>query len=267
MTLLAERQSAFAAALLDPAMPQPGGLAAPLGAVTEQRFGIYRNNVAVGLIEALRSAYPVVNRLVGDAFFSVAALAHARETPPSSPVLLSYGAEFAHFIAGFEPAQSLPYLADVARLEWMWLESYHSGEAEPLSIQDLQVISVGQWPELALALHPAVRTLCLDHSVLSIWINHQHDDEPATIEMDDQPEFLLMTRPQETVFVRAVSPGVIAFVTAIGAGATLAEAMVAAMAQDCDFVIGDAIALLFEAGAFAGMPRTDKPETGANDGR
>src|SRR3546814_15715469 len=56
----------------------------------------------------------------------------AAATPPSSPVLLHYGVEFPDFIASFPPAESLPYLADVARIERAATEAYHECEAIPL---------------------------------------------------------------------------------------------------------------------------------------
>jgi hypothetical protein len=37
--------------------------------------------------------------------------------PPSSPIMLDYGAGFPDFIGAFEPAKCLPYLQDVARIE------------------------------------------------------------------------------------------------------------------------------------------------------
>jgi len=40
--------------------------------------------------------------------------------------LAEYGDGFADFLAGFAPAQSLPYLADVARLEWAINAAYHA---------------------------------------------------------------------------------------------------------------------------------------------
>ena len=40
------------------------------GITPTQRLAIYRNNTRLSLIEVLREIYPVVNKLVGDAFFN-----------------------------------------------------------------------------------------------------------------------------------------------------------------------------------------------------
>jgi len=57
---LAETQDAFAAALLDPALPVPAGVTSARGKADEKRFAVYRNNVAVGLTRVLASRFPVV---------------------------------------------------------------------------------------------------------------------------------------------------------------------------------------------------------------
>ena len=45
---------------------------------------------------------------------------------PPQPVLAEYGAGFPDFVADYEPARGLPYLADVARLDWALNVAFHS---------------------------------------------------------------------------------------------------------------------------------------------
>ena len=73
---LAATQDAFAAALLDPALPVPAGVTSARGKADAKRFAVYRNNVAVGLTRALASRFPVVERLVGEEFFAGMARAY-----------------------------------------------------------------------------------------------------------------------------------------------------------------------------------------------
>ena len=80
------------------------------------RFGIYRNNVASALINALRVRYPVTAQLVGKDFFAAMAGAYADKERPSSAVLIDYGNSFPVFIRAFAPAASLLYLGDVGAL-------------------------------------------------------------------------------------------------------------------------------------------------------
>src|SRR5665213_1812162 len=91
---LADRQRVFAAAMLDPGLPVPAGVVDPDGRVCPKRFGVYRNNVITGLIEALQDSFPAVCRLVGEEYFRAMARLYVTARPPRSPVLLQYGADF-----------------------------------------------------------------------------------------------------------------------------------------------------------------------------
>lgn len=260
MRSLAERQHRFAEALLDPAAPVPPDLVGPEEAEISERFAIYRNNVAVGLIEALRSSFPVVNRLVGDEFFGAMARDHALRSPPDSPVLLAYGGDFPEFIAGFEPAQELPYLADVARLEWHWLEAYHAAEAEPLTADELRHVPKSRLPGLSLTLHPAARFLGFASPALSIWRLHQEHDRPASVELDDRPEHVLLVRPQASVAAIDLTPGAFAFLAVVRRGWTIAEAVTEALETEPAIDVAILLSGLFAAGAFSGF--ADRQDTG-----
>ena len=83
-----------------------------------ERIGIYRRTIATNYRNALGATYPVVRRLVGTPFFDAAVDAYVEAHPSRSGDLNEYGATFGEFLGGYEPASDLPYLPDVARLEW-----------------------------------------------------------------------------------------------------------------------------------------------------
>jgi hypothetical protein len=82
-----------------------------------EALSIHRNTALHGLVQALRLTYPTVDALTGAAFFDQAALAFVEDHPPISPWLTGYGAGFADFLAAYEFAADVPYLADTARLD------------------------------------------------------------------------------------------------------------------------------------------------------
>ena len=126
-------QAGFAEALLAPALPCPPGLQAWNGSDPARRLAVYRNNVMVSLIDALATSFPVAQELVGEDFFRAMAAEFVRRQPPRSRVLARYGDRLPDFIADFEPARSVPYLADLARLEFARIQAYHAADAEALS--------------------------------------------------------------------------------------------------------------------------------------
>jgi Putative DNA-binding domain len=147
----------FSGALTRPDQETPSLVVGPRGKGAIKRYNVYRNNVTVSLIEALAAIYPAVRRITGEEFFRAMARFHLRETPPSSPLLFEYGRDFPAFIARYEYAQDLPWLADVARIERAWLDAYHAADAEPLSPSALAAVPGGRTGDLTFTPHPATR--------------------------------------------------------------------------------------------------------------
>jgi len=201
---LAERQRDFAAALLDAGRPLPKGIVGPDGEPSAKRFAVYRNNVIVGLIEALGDAFPAVRRIVGEDFFREMARAYFVREPPSSPILLDYGDKFADFVDGFAPAAGLPYLRDVARIERAWREAYHASEAEPLDAAAFAAIGPDRYPELRLLFHPSARVVRSSFPAVTIWRMNVADGVPAPVDLAAGGEDAFVVRPRAVVEARLI---------------------------------------------------------------
>jgi hypothetical protein len=88
--------------------PLPAGLQARDDAKVERRFAVYRNNVAVGLTEALATRFPVIRRLVGDAFFASLARLYFERNRPRSPVITEWKESFATALILRDPGFYVP---------------------------------------------------------------------------------------------------------------------------------------------------------------
>lgn len=219
-------QSIFAPALLAPEASCPPGLVSWNGSDPARRFGVYRNNVIVALVDALADTYPVVQSLVGEDFFRATAAEFVRQAPPRTPVLAWYGADFADFLAGFPPAAALPYLPDVARLEWLRVTAWHAADAPALPHENLAdlLADAGRLPGTSFLLHPALRVFSSAHPVVSLWAAHQHDDAEAALAAIDlaRGEAALLLRPQLEVDIIGIEPGAATFIHCLQAGDTFA---------------------------------------------
>jgi uncharacterized protein len=238
-------QSAFASALQDPAAPVPA-LFTPCD--TAARFAVYRNNCAVAAIESLKAQFPTVPRLVGDEAFRGAARAFAQEFPPASPVLAEYGEEFPDFLAGLLERQGVaevPYLPDVARLDWAVLQVLHARETEPFSLARLAEFDAADIGAARIKLHPALRLVASDWPLLAL-----RDAQGGAID-DWRGGTILVLRANAEADLIALAPGAAAFLSACGAGAPLGEAAAAGETADPAFDFGQALVVLTEAGAFA----------------
>lgn len=259
MPPLAERQGDFAAALLNPALPIPDGLVDPDGEPGRKRFAVYRNNVLVSLIEALKDGFPAVHRLVGDDFFCAMARAYAVVQPPRSPILIEYGAGFADFIGTFEPTAPLPYLADVARIERAWVEAYHAAEASPIDPEALTKMTPEQCPAAQLVLHPSLRLVRSLFPALTIWRMNVEGGLAAPVDLAAGGEDVLIIRPHADVEVRSIPRGSFEFIQALTEGQPVLAAYEASRTIADDFDLAANLFDLISTGAVIGCnPAADR---------
>ena len=242
----------FAAALVDPKHDTPDGLVGPDGKAAVKRFGVYRNNVVVSLIDALAATFPAVQRIVGEEFFRAMARVHALATPPTSPLMAEYGREFPAFLEGFEPAQSLPYLPDVARIERAWLDAYHAADAAPLDPAALGNVPPERLGAVRFIAHPAVRIVRSRYAAVSITAMNRSDGDVSPVDVA-RPEDALLTRPHLEVALRSLPPGGASFLLALMNGATLGEAAAAGTNDHADFDLPANIGGMLEAGVFTAI--------------
>lgn len=241
------QQAAFVDALNDPMAGVPDAIAG-----TSSRFDVYRNNSAVSLRQALAEAFPVVKALVGDDFFAALAQAYVRDNRPGSPVMLHYGQEFPAFVDRFEPARSVPYLADVARLERAWLDAYHAADAAPINIDALGDVREADLDDICLRLHPSLHLLRSKWPVVSIWQAHQGTQSPDLSGLKWAAECALVVRPVLDVHVGAVPLDVYPLMRSLVDGEPLARACAHADdARDCD--PSAQLATFFSAGCVSGL--------------
>ena len=167
------------------------------GAAFSKRFAVYRNNVYHSLSMALADAYPVVMRLVGEEFFLAMARAHLDAGGlPSKASLHDFGGEFAAFIEGFAPANGLPWLGDVARVERAWLRAYHGADMEGSASRDVSALTQANAETIArmrLLFHPSMQLEELEWHALEIWQAHQQE-EVGKLQASQHKNILLAVR-------------------------------------------------------------------------
>jgi hypothetical protein len=196
------------------------------------RFSVYRSAVFANLREALRAVFPVIERLTGGEFFDQAARRFVRDHPSTNGDLHRYGAQFPAFLASFEPAAALPYLADVARLEWLWHEAFHAADHGPPQLARLAAIPPSRWPDLRLKLQPACRMLHSPYPVHRIWqVNQPEHQGDESVDLDEGEARLLLYRAGYEVVVAPLSVGEFRFVEALSGEDSVARALEAALAR------------------------------------
>lgn len=193
-----------------------------LGAVA-----VYRNTAIKGRIDALEANYPSVSQIVGSEWFRAAAREFVEEQPGDDPVLAAYGEGFADWLARFEPAREMAYLAPVARLDRAWTEAHLSKEARPLDARRAAALGLALTGQPA-RLHPSARMFWFDWTAPSLWLAHRYPQPEAILSWRAEPEGLLIHRPDAEVRARRLSRAEWAFLDACRKGRAFGAAALSA---------------------------------------
>lgn len=214
----AQTERAFHTALWGSAPPT--GVTAHDPAEVAQRFKVYRNNVQHSLTRALAARFPVVEQLVGADFFTAMARVFIATASPRDPVLLHWGDGFGTFLDHFPPVAHLPYLGDVARLEYTRGRACHAADADAVAPECLRSDNPAN---LRFVLHPSVTLFSALTPAVQIWLAHQ-SGSPRSPVASGPDHALIARRPDFSVIVERIDSGSHAVLTALRDGQTLGDA-------------------------------------------
>ena len=246
MTELRDLQAGFAQAIVDPrAVPTAAQLLAGDAAIAEDRLAIYRGNALANARKALSGAYPVINRLVGDDFFEGLAREYQRRFHSRSGDLNDYGDAFSGFLVDFPHAQDLPYLPDVARLEWAVHRAHYAADVVAFDLSRLAAILPERQGDLRFGFNPAASMLASRFPIDRIWeVNQPGFDADATVDLDAGACRVMVVRPRFRVQVRRLSTGTFVWIDTAARGGTLGRALEAALEVDPEFDLGATLVML-----------------------
>lgn len=248
---LAQFQRAFAEAVFAGDAPIPATIRAASGPAGASRFGVYRNNVMISLINAVAARYPVVRKLLWDDAFDRVARLYVVEEPPRSPVLFEYGESFPGFLRKIGQGAAADYLADVAELEAARTRAYHAADARPVGKDAFAGLPADRLTDMRLKLHPSVVLLRSRFPVVSIWEANLSDNDNTISEW--RRESALIARPRRHVEVRRISDGACEFLAALSERQTIGSAIGRAVAIAPDLDLAECFTVLISANIVAGF--------------
>lgn len=190
----------------------------------EGRLRIHRNHVGQSLVAALAATFPTVASLVGGPFFDAMAKGFVAERLPESPVLAEYGIGFPVFVEAFVPACGLPYLADVARLDWALGHAFHVAHGPHLEVADLEGMSPRELAATTLGLAPSATLLRSDYPLDRIWQACRPGAAFADVDLAAGGVSLLVMRQDHDAAFALLDEGEAEFIEAIARGTVLGKA-------------------------------------------
>ncbi len=192
----------------------------PSGTIAE-RWHIYGAGYFARLSESLEDDYPAVQRVVGrDAFRSMVrryVLAHT----PRSYDLGRAGDRLAGFLGTDWLTTKLPFLPDLAQLEWKLAEAFVSEDARPLRWEDLQAMEPERVSKMPLHLMPGTVVLRSEWPLIELWECKDRSDHEVSVELQGRRSIVLVYRRGYEAYCTSASETTARVVESVGAGATL----------------------------------------------
>ncbi len=205
---------------------------------------VYHRSLQGVYAVTLTDIYPVLRAVLGEGAFGRLSQDYGRTCPSLSGDLHDYGGGLAAFVAGLEPLAVLPYLADLARLEWAAHRLFHAADAQAISLDDLAA------GDIQPAIHPACMLLHCRWPVQRIWQAHQGGAVPAhEIDLGEGPVVLLLSRPAFVVCVTPLPAPSARLAASLLEGEGLEQACKNLLATDAGVDLGAALFPLLDAGA------------------
>lgn len=165
-----------------------------------QRLAVYAGGYLARTQQALAEVYEAVHHVLGPGTFAQLSQAYAQQHPSRDYNLSLVGRHLPAFLTTYVLTQRLPFLPDLARLEWLVCQAFHAAQQSPLAASQLPVAPLKVWERARLHFQPAVGLLTSAWPVLDIWQARTRPRAEINIDLVDRPQRVLVFR--EGVHVR-----------------------------------------------------------------
>jgi hypothetical protein len=218
-------------------------------------MGIYQNSAIANITHSLILTYPVIEKLVGEQFFSAMCREFIFLTWPQSGNMDDYGVEFPEFLAEFEHAKHLLYLKDIARLEWAF---HQSSLAEDATITDWSTLAqASDILQLKFLVTPSLSLISSTFPIDKIWhLNQENTSPDIAVDFSDEQDnntFIVLFRQQLKTVILPITSGEFALLYAFKTGESFEKAIVVASAKQADFSVDDSLKKFIELGIISGF--------------
>lgn len=220
------------------------------GLTPQARLQVYRNHVMLSLRTALATTFPVVRRLVGEDFFAHLVRAFVIRHPPASSCLSDFGGALAGFIECFAPSAPLPYLADVARLEWALNQAWHSPVETALDPAALSAVDPDRLAASSLSLQPSIQLVVSAWPLEAIWRANQPERDGTGVDLAAGGCALLVWREGDDAVFHTLPAEEAGVLRSLMAGQPLQAAFAQSAAPDTlSFLLANGLATACESPA------------------
>jgi hypothetical protein len=204
----------------------------------KRRLEIYRANVAASASKALRAAYPIIAQVVGAHCFDELTLDYAKHSPSTSGDLFDYGVQFDNLVSQHPGCRSLPYLPDLARLEWAVHRAYGASDGDAWCADELARVEPARQSSIRFEWTAGTAVFESRFPLVRVWQIHQMQYQGEFTVDWSVAQNALVARDGFRIEVCALDAGDAAFIRLSLGGGLLRDCVETALVADASFDLG-----------------------------
>lgn len=172
MPPLSKLQQGFNSAVLGKETLPPG-----LTGFVSGRLHIYQDAYLSRIVEALQADFKVLHRALGEESFASLVRNFLQTFPSQFTNITEIGRNLSEYLKASDYGVEMPFVVDLAALEWARVECFWAEEKPSLDPVKLSQLTPEALESLTLTLHPSARLQTFNYEVLSVFDNFEKPDE------------------------------------------------------------------------------------------
>lgn len=187
----------------------------------ETRLDVYTDGYTARIAESLKEVYEAVLHYLGEGMFARVAHDYAATRPSRNFDLGMAGGDFAVFLKSAKVTEKLPFLPDLAQLEWKVARAFHAHDTEPLDPAAMARFQPEDWEHLVFRFRPSVDLFRSSWPVVDLWRARRTPIAEIDLELANRPQCALVHRAGFKVGCEALESEEFKVLEGLKAGRTL----------------------------------------------
>ena len=196
-----------------------------------ERLAVYQGGYPARVREALEQCYPATNRILGSGSFASLARRYLPFAPHGWCNLNSIGRNLPTLLSddpgdpGDLLTTELPFLPDLARLEWAVYRAFHATLDPPCDLAVCEDWSIEQWSAVRFEIRSDVAVVTSAWPIRDLWAVRDTPREEIDVALVDRPQTVAVARSGFDVEVRVLEESESTVARSLLRGDRLGEAM------------------------------------------
>ncbi len=194
----------------------------PRGDVLE-RLQVYAAGYPARISESLKESFPAVAHVLGEGAFHALVHRYIAGVAFGSYNLNDAGAALPRFLETDQLSRDLPFLPDLARLEWQVARAFHAHEQPPFDAMAAADWTLDDWAQVTMRFQPSVALVESDWPIRAIWECRRTPIEDIDLDLQNRADRVLVRRSGDAVVCESIDDAEAEALGALLAGQTLGD--------------------------------------------